>query len=74
MLLELESRDNIAPDVVQGLSGFPPKFDINTERIPEEEAGPRDPKLETAMGFLTALFLLSSSSDLLDVEDSGGFS
>jgi hypothetical protein len=64
MLLELESRDHIAPDVVQGLSGSPPKFDTNTERIPEEEAGPTDPKLETAMGFLTGLFLLNSSSGL----------
>jgi hypothetical protein len=64
MLLELESRDDIAPNVVRGLSGFHPKFDINTKRIPEEEAGPTDPELETTMGFLTALFLLNSSSGL----------
>ena len=74
MLLELKSRDRNAPGIVQVIDGFPPESNINTERISEERAGPTDPKPETVMRLLTALFLMSSSLDLSDVEDSGGCS
>ena len=71
-LLEIESRNRIAPSVVQGLGRFLPKLDVNTGRTLEEEDVLTDPNPGTVMSFLTALFLLISSSDCLDVEDSGG--
>jgi hypothetical protein len=74
VLLEVESRNHIAPGIVQGPSRFPPKFDINTEKFLEEGDRLTDPNPGTFMSLFTALFLLNSPSDLLGVEDSGGCS
>jgi hypothetical protein len=65
MLLEVESRERVAPSVVQSLSRFLSKFDISTGKIWEEEAGLTDPNPGTVMSFLIASFLLRGSSDLL---------
>jgi hypothetical protein len=66
-LLEVEFRNRIAPSVVQDLSIFPFKFDIDTGKALEEKDGLTDPNPGIVMNFLAVLCLLSSSSDLVDV-------
>jgi hypothetical protein len=72
MLLEVESCERVAPSAVQGPGRFPPKFEINKERIWKEEAELEYLNPGVVINFLTALFLSSGSSDLSGIKDSGG--